>query len=256
MINPNPKIIHRMKKIEKRRLKKMNAELDVIDEMFFPLIKKELPCSKCGMCCHIYTILLTQEDLDREPKLIPVSRLLEQSDRNRHGLDKKCVRVVINGEKRRKCPFYKDDMGCSIYKNRPEICRNYIPTLSNCLKARMAYAGFDIEAWSPHCITEYCKTRLHHNTGLCRLKDWKAVYIYSQIFPYLTLEKKLMNSGKKDNWHLIPADSSIEQLIDLNAEIPSWIREFLQLNDKYTIINDIFEPDNQRGHMLDMGNGI
>lgn len=234
---------NRRKKIEKKLWENRNAELDAIDKDFFPLVSRNRTCNKCGKCCSIYKLLLTQDDLDREPKLIASSCAIDQSVQERFNIDKKYRRIINTIESSQQCHFYAEGIGCSIYESRPEMCRNYIPTLNNCIKARMAYAGFNFEQWSGHCITEYCKTDLHRNTGLCMPIDYKAIYIYSKIMPYLISEERIEYYHEiTKELPLLPADFRIEQLIDLDAEIPYWIREYLQLDDKSKTIKDIFSP--------------
>jgi Fe-S-cluster containining protein len=146
-----------------------------------------------------------------------------------------------------KCPYYKDGFGCRIYETRPEICRGYTPTLRNCLKARMGHAGFNAESWYQWNVTEYCKTQLHRNTGLDSFKDYKAVFLYSLIIPYLVSEEKMKSYlGNRTVRTLIQLDFRIEQLIDLDADIPDCIREYLQLNEKCQTIKDIFNPSKLR----------
>ena len=137
---------NRRKRMAKNLLKKKSAEYDAIEKSFVQFTNKERTCNKCGMCCIIYGIALTHGDLDREPKLTGASRPIEQSEREKHNIDDKYRRMINTTGSNQRCHFYKDGFGCSIYENRPEICRNYIPTLSNCLKARMGHVGFNIEA--------------------------------------------------------------------------------------------------------------
>jgi Fe-S-cluster containining protein len=139
------------------------------------LVSIERTCNRCGMCCSMYEIALTEHDLDREPELNAVSRPIQKFEREGYCINDKYNRIVNTIGSSRRCPFYKDGFGCSIYKSRPEICRDYIPTLSNCLKARMGNAGFNIEEWGKHCITEYCKTHLHRITGLRSSIDDKTI---------------------------------------------------------------------------------
>ena len=227
-------------------MKKRDAELDVIEKNFMHFFNKENACNRCGMCCKVYGIGLTHDDLNKEPKLTQVSRSIKQSERGRYNINDKCCKMINAIDNGWKCPFYKDSSGCNIYETRPEICRKYIPTLSNCLKARMIYSGFIIESWYRCNVTTYCQMQLHQNTGLNSFNDYKAVFIYSLIIPYLVSEKKLGSYQESRRQRTLIDPWNIEQFIDIDSEIPDCIREYLKLGENYKVINDIFKP-----HALD-----
>ena len=239
-------IKHRRRKMQKRLLKKRNAELDLIFNDFVSIVNKERDCNRCGMCCNSYDVLLTHNDLAMEPELNAASRSIKESERKRCGIDSRFIKVMNTETNSQRCPLYWDDLGCSVYENRPELCRNYAPTLNNCFKSRLGYAGFILELWGSHNITEYHKTKLHLRTGLRWSKDYKTICLYSLIMPYLASEEKIRYyHTKRRSKVLIPADSTIERLIDFKAEIPDWIRDYLQLDDRYLTILDIFKTSTQ-----------
>ena len=78
-------------------------------------------------------------------------------------------------------------------------------------------------------------------TGLNPSKDMKTVYLYSIIIPDLVSEDKVEQFHKSRSY---PTDYTVQNLIDLNAEIPHSIRLYLNLDrDKYRVIHDLFKRD-------------
>ena len=73
-------------------------------------------CSKCGNCCTNF-LYLTEKEIRR------IHRYIEKKKIKDFFEDVRENSVVLY------CPFRKDD-GCSIYKERPEICRQFQCNLS------------------------------------------------------------------------------------------------------------------------------
>ena len=75
----------------------MNESI-IIDEPGAP------KCSKCAaLCCKLFNIGLTEEE-----KEMPLFKA-----------------VAINGELHAPCPFLSSNNACTIYANRPAVCRKY-----------------------------------------------------------------------------------------------------------------------------------
>jgi len=238
---------HRRKKRLENLMKKKEEEAHRVEDKLRLFVNKEQVCERCGECCSAYVIQLTQKDLDREPKLFDVShpiKSFEQVTRNPDGV---YCRLVNTDNKNRKCPLYEDSIGCTIYETRPDVCRDFIPSHYSCLCSRLASAGFKVEPWYRNNMDAYCKTQLHHYTGLNPFRDDKAVYLYSLILPYLVSVNRVKEywQSRKKGMN-ISKIYSIEDFIDVDSQIPDCIREFLHLDGEYKTIKDIFNP-----HALD-----
>ena len=231
------------KKRMKNLMKKKEAEVRPVDYSFGQFINKEQTCQRCGKCCSAYIVLLTQEDLDREPKLFTVSSNIKLSGQEIRNPDGKYCRETNTTEGNRTCPLYKEDVGCTIYDTRPDVCRNYRASFYNCLHGRLGSTGFSVKDWYKNNMDAYCQTQLHRNTKLHPLKDSKTVYLYSLIIPFLISEARVRQYHySKKAGTLLKRHYTIEDFIDLDQEIPDCIREYLQLDDGYQIIKDVFTP--------------
>jgi len=239
------KIINMRRKKLKNLLKKKAKEVQPVDDSFNLFMHKEQTCQRCGKCCKSNTIELTQADLDREPRLLTVSHPVKPSEQEKYNPYGIYCRLVRLPENNGTCPLYKDGIGCSIYDTRPSVCRDYIPSHYNCLMARLGSAGLPgIQSWYNDNKCLYCETQLHRYTGLHPIVDNKTVYLYSLIMPFLFSEDKVKEHvpSQKDE-RLKSRDYTLDDLIDVNEEIPSCLREYLQLDDKYKTIKDLFNPD-------------
>lgn len=237
------KLRNRRKKRMKNFMKKKEAEVRPVADNFVQFVNKEQTCQRCGKCCHAYIVLLTQDDLDREPKIFAVSHPIKSSEQEIINPDGKYCRITNTTEDNKRCPLYKDGIGCSIYDTRPDLCREYISSFCNCLYGRLGCVGFSVKAWYDNNMDAYCQTQLHRITRLDPLKDSKAVYLYFLIIPYLISEEKVRQYRySKRVGTLIQKHYTIEDFIDLDQIIPDCIREDLQLNDEYQTIKDIFTP--------------
>ena len=238
------KIKDRRKKTVKNFMKKKEAEVEAVKNSFCHFIFKEQPCKRCGKCCNAYAVQLTQDDLDREPKLLAVSRPIKPFEQETNNPDGIYCRLINTTEDNRRCPFYKDSIGCSIYKTRPNSCKDYIPSLCACLRGRLGSAGFKVESWyGDNKMNEYLETQLHRDTGLDPSKDNNVVCLYFLIIPFLiSAEKVKHHEHPKKDGTLERRKYTIEDFIDVDKKIPDCIREFLQLDDKYKIIKELFAP--------------
>lgn len=96
------------------------------------------PCSQCtGKCCKNYTVCLTAFDLARLgtcTKLLDSVRAVEASQLNKPNtqgfflFEKNQLKeyfVCLKREKLENCTFLGKQNECTIYENRPRVCRVY-----------------------------------------------------------------------------------------------------------------------------------
>ncbi len=77
-------------------------------------------CKKCGHCCkHQYTRMELNKD---EIELFPKNSYLPYIG---YGDSKSNVTVLLYKLIPKRCPLYNDDIGCTIYEDRPIICRRF-----------------------------------------------------------------------------------------------------------------------------------
>jgi Fe-S-cluster containining protein len=104
--------------------------------------KKELrsgphKCQGCGKCCHAFGITLSIADMNREPRLwsvaVPIQRV--GNPKTRAFMAERKHPWIIGGKPHRGAPciFLTPVNKCSIYKTRPQICRDY-PMDGYCIK--------------------------------------------------------------------------------------------------------------------------
>lgn len=79
-------------------------------------------CDQCGACCRKLLIEITEIDLVREPKLLPV---LRGRFRSGGGLLAAC----------KPCPMLYENK-CTIYETRPTVCAEFPPGGEQCQDAR------------------------------------------------------------------------------------------------------------------------
>jgi Fe-S-cluster containining protein len=107
---------------------------------------KEKPCSHCGACCSSYAILLTQVDIDAEPKLKELARPLAEirSTLAVAAYEDEIYFIAGTDKKPARCPLLTEDNRCSIYKTRPRACRRYPSCQFWCKAAALEKAGLNI----------------------------------------------------------------------------------------------------------------
>ena len=133
-----------------------NATLNDEDKKkanFLGAMDKQIDCRRCGLCCIVWQIPITSEDVDREPVLenhltIPLDGI--------HRF------LMGSTEKNIPCPFYgRDKSECTIYETRPARCRTFIPTPRNCMSAYIETSGIGVDAsvkeWREQGIDELTK---------------------------------------------------------------------------------------------------
>jgi len=129
--NPNDKwYLRRAVKSAKKVINRANA------------LMRPMECIRCGLCCKAFWIGLTEEDLDREPRLISVSiPVAEVPDRIRkYTVSPNEVRTIPKKSDDfpagyDQCPLLMVNEGeydCGIYQTRPNTCRNFEPSRLSC----------------------------------------------------------------------------------------------------------------------------
>lgn len=109
---------------------------------------KERICQRCGACCSSYAILLTQADVDAEPKLKPVAVPIAQITKELVTPAYADELYYIAGTEKRpaRCPMLSEDNLCLIYNCRPWACRRYPSCRFWCHAAALEKAGLNVMA--------------------------------------------------------------------------------------------------------------
>jgi Fe-S-cluster containining protein len=77
-------------------------------------------CKRCGSCCKHQNIPM--ELYRDEIKLFPKGKFIPHIG---YGDSKSNVTVILYKLIGMRCPLYNDDVGCTIYEDRPTICRRF-----------------------------------------------------------------------------------------------------------------------------------
>ena len=92
--------------------------------------RKAVPCFRCGLCCTYFLIKLTNQDI----RVLAQGLGLTRREFMGKFVKKTPVGPVLR-QKGNDCIFLDQDetravSGCSVYPFRPEVCRNWVPSLS------------------------------------------------------------------------------------------------------------------------------
>lgn len=137
-------------------------------------------CTQCGACCNRYRVEVTQEDIDREPRLVDHSFAPDELSRAYFNTSDTAVRILFVGEGKR-CAFYDEAVGCTIYETRPAECREYIPSILNCRRAQIH--GWDIARTRDEIIQNLLDGI--HIFDVDALKDWIWIGIAGLLVPFI-----------------------------------------------------------------------
>ncbi len=94
------------------------------------------PCDNCGLCCTKLIIEIEQIDVVREPKLLPIVRLLNP-DSHRNSLWEN--KYILADGSAMPCGMLTDDKKCSIYPTRPNTCVGFEVGCDKCNELREDY---------------------------------------------------------------------------------------------------------------------
>jgi hypothetical protein len=89
---------------------------------------RPVPCFRCGLCCTDYLVKLSTQDIAQLARGLGIAK---------PALFRKYVKKTPVGpvlrQNGRECVFLSREengaTGCSAYAFRPEVCRNYLPSL-------------------------------------------------------------------------------------------------------------------------------
>ncbi|KKN09022.1 hypothetical protein LCGC14_1050690 [marine sediment metagenome] len=113
-------------------------------DKFISAMTDEFDCRRCGTCCAVWKIPVTDEDIIEEPLL---AKKVEEGFMNK-----------MSGNVISACPFYHVMNGCSIYETRPQACRDFVASPIKCMAAKINTTGLDvgktIEDWKNKEIEE------------------------------------------------------------------------------------------------------
>ncbi|MDN5357724.1 MAG: uncharacterized protein PWR17_893 [Candidatus Methanomethylophilaceae archaeon] len=92
------------------------------------------PCQECGKCCHQKRITILPEEVDRisSAALVPLGEFM--SGYASVAGDGRIMLLKTNP-----CAFLDEDRGCTIWKDRPEVCREF-PYLVSTFMSRVYLA--------------------------------------------------------------------------------------------------------------------
>lgn len=87
-------------------------------------------CQKCGACCSFFRVSLHW--LEAEDKKIP-QQILEKKDSHLY-----CLKGTSqkNPKCQALCGKVGEEVACSIYNKRPDVCREVLAGSEQCIKAR------------------------------------------------------------------------------------------------------------------------
>lgn len=96
----------------------------------------ESPCKDCGLCCTKLIIEIEHIDVVREPKLLPIARLMNP-DRPRDSLWENEYMLACGSAM--PCGMLTEDKKCSIYPTRPNTCVGFEVGCDKCNELREDY---------------------------------------------------------------------------------------------------------------------
>lgn len=118
--------------------------MDMNPNKFVSAMTDSFDCRRCGTCCAVWKIPVTDEDIIREPLL---------AEKIKDGFMNK-----MNGNVISTCPFYHITDGCDIYNTRPQSCRDFVASPVKCMAAKINTCSLDVgetvEKWKEQEIDE------------------------------------------------------------------------------------------------------
>ena len=190
------------------------------------ILLEPLGCKKCGKCCKVYKVRITQEDINREPILLENSLLLTDNLKEKHKFknnEEKFIRVM-NGvdEETNRCVFYDDIYGCKIYESRPWECRDYTPSIWKCFRAKVK-KDYDVSDHIEKVMKDFdAEKNIFEEDAL---RDRILMTIDALIIPFIS------------SYKIIDGVCFFEPHFD--EPIPEFIRRIFELDDKFKLIKDL-----------------
>lgn len=131
--------------------------MEMNPENFVQAMNDPFECRRCGTCCIVWKIPITDDDVEREPAFSLFSK---------DGFMEK----QANGG----CVCYDVELGCKSYETRPQSCRDFTASPTKCMAAKISTAGIDVG----ETVEKWKKQEIDEATILAR--------IYSQYVDMLT----------------------------------------------------------------------
>ena len=156
-------------------------------------------CRRCGLCCNVWWIPITQIDIDREPK-IEERQLISRDDLSKTVIFNNPDEIFVmgNDDVATPCFFHSPD-GCTIYETRPNACRNFTTMPKNCMGAYIkGQTGIDTkvtaQAWEEEGIPQLViLSRIYGLYLKLKTKELKEkVRIVGSISPEQELRKDIL----------------------------------------------------------------
>ncbi len=106
--------------------------------IYYDMSGAESPCTGCGACCRYFRISFYHGELDTQPGgCVPADLAVQLTP------FRACMKGTEAGNGR--CIALQDDMRCSIYAQRPSVCREFRALLDDgslnpeCVQLRAKY---------------------------------------------------------------------------------------------------------------------
>lgn len=116
--------------------------MDMDPEKFVKAMNGGFDCRRCGTCCIVWKIPVTDDDIEREPLLA------NTSDDG----------FMTKGGHNKPCPYYDLKTGCTIHETRPQACRDFKASPVKCMAAKISTSGIDVgvtvEKWKEQEVDE------------------------------------------------------------------------------------------------------
>lgn len=125
----------------KVHLPQSNRELDATVHALAETVSAAIDCTTCAHCCQTLQITVTHDDSERLATRLGLST---EAFEERY--------TTLSGQQTRHftqspCAFLGDDLRCTVYEDRPKVCRDY-PSLSK--------THFRTRAWNVHESLAHC----------------------------------------------------------------------------------------------------
>lgn len=118
-----------------------NRELDATVHALAETVSAAIDCTTCAHCCRTLQITVTHDDSARLATRLGLSG--EVFEERFTTLTAQQTRHITHSP----CPFLGEDLRCTVYEDRPKVCRDY-PSLG---KTHFRTRARNILENTPHC---------------------------------------------------------------------------------------------------------
>lgn len=147
--------------------------MSIDSDKFISAMTDGFDCRRCGTCCSVWKIPITDDDIINEPKLV---------ENVENGFINKMIGNVISA-----CPYYDILDGCTIYDTRPQACRDFKASPLKCMAAKINTTGLDVGK----TVEEWKNQEIEEIVILSRIHT-----MYVQILSKILSTKKRIIGGK------------------------------------------------------------